>query len=213
MSSRLVIVGGGGFGREVHAWVSSSPRWCAAHRIQEIVSIDDSVPNVEMPVPIISTISGFQPMESDIGICAIGSPVTRRGIVEQLESRGLVFPAFTHDTATIGVNIALADGVIVCPMAILSCDIVVERHSHINCGCTVGHDVTIGEFTTLSSSCNLTGAVSVGSDSFLGTAVTVIPGVSLGAESYVGAGSVVVRNVAEGARVFGNPALRIGGSS
>ena len=201
-------MGGGGFGREVYQAVMASPRFRQREGITSIEYLDDGSPAL-LRAPIATTIDGYDKREGDIGLCAIGSPATRREVVARLSSKGLAFPAFVDDRAEVGDHVVLAEGAIVCCGSVLTVDIALGEHTHINTRCTVGHDVVIGGFCTLSSQCNLTGGVRVGDNVFFGTAATVIPGKSIGTGARVGAGSVVVRNVKADDAVFGNPARRI----
>lgn len=208
--TRLVIVGAGGFGREVQSWVRTSPRWAAESDIEEVVFIDDNVPAVAVGAPIVSSIGDYFPDLGDLVVCAIGAPEVRRLVVAKLAGRGAHFATFVHDRAILGSAIELSPGVIICPNALLSSDIRVGDHTHINAACTIGHDVVIGEFVTMSAACNLTGGVVVESGAFLATATTVIPGKKIGAGAYVGAGSIVLKDVPPHTTVFGNPSKIVG---
>ncbi|TFD57536.1 acetyltransferase [Cryobacterium sp. Hh38] len=208
--SRLVIIGAGGFGREVFAWQRSSPRFLQREKIDSVVYVDDRDDLSGLPAPIVGSIEDYIPSEFDKLICAIGSPKLRRQVVEKIEARSGVFAQFVHDTAVVGLNVVAGSGLVVCPNVVISSDIVIGVHSHINANCTIGHDVVIEDFVTLSSSCNLTGGVVLEREAFLGTAVTVIPGKRVGAGALVGAGSVVLRNVPPGVTSFGNPSKSYG---
>ncbi|GEP28564.1 acetyltransferase [Cryobacterium levicorallinum] len=208
--SRIVIVGAGGFGREIFAWLRSSPKFLEREKIDSIVYIDDRDHVSGLPAPCIGTIEEYVPSGNDKLICAIGSPEARQQVVEKIEARSGVFVQFLHDLALVGINVVADAGLVVCPNVVISSDIRIGRHVHINSNCTIGHDVVISDFATLSSSCNLTGAVEVGESAFLGTAVTVIPGKTIGAGALVGAGSVVLRDVPPGVTSFGNPSKSYG---
>lgn len=207
--NRLVIVGAGGFGREMLAAVQASPRFLDRERISTVVFVDDTVDLPERDAPVVSTISGFVPEPGDLGLCAIGSSSGRRKVTESLEARGLRFVPFVDDSARVGRSVTLADGVVVCANTIITVDATIGRHTHINSNCQIGHDVTVGEFVTMSSSVNLTGHVSVGDDAFIATGAIVIPSKRIGTGATVGAGSVVIRHVKPGVTVFGNPARTI----
>lgn len=210
MNRRLVIVGAGGFGREIHAWVRTSPEWRERTRIEGVVFIDDRVPSVPVRAPIVSTLSNFKPEALDLVICAIGSPEVRQSIVDELRTRSVEFASFIHDRAVVGDDVVVGVGSVICPDVLLTCDVMIGEHVHINAGCMIGHDVSIGDFVTLSSACNLTGGVRVEDRAFLATAVTIIPGVSVGNGAFVGAGSLVLKDVPAGVTVFGNPSKAIG---
>lgn len=207
MVARIVIAGAGGFGREVYAWITGSPNFLREAETEEVVFINDELASVPVPAPVVSTITAFEPGPDDLLVCAIGSVAGRRSVVESLEARGSRFATFVHESAIVGDRVTLGEGVIVCPGAILTCDIVVDRHVHININASVGHDVQIGEFATISPSCNLMGASVVERDVFLGAAVTIIPHRKVSRGSVIGAGSIVVKDVEADVTAFGNPCV------
>lgn len=207
--TRLLIVGAGGFGREMYQAVLASLRFRADWDITSIGYLDDASAPPLLRAPLVGTVAGYDYTSGDLGLCAIGSPQVRRQVVGSLAARGLRFPAFIDDRAHVGEGVEYGDGLIVGCGSVITVDVKIGEHTHINTYCTVGHDVVIGDFSTFSSQCNLTGGASVGSDVFFGTGATVIPGKSVGDGARVGAGSVVVRSVKTQESVFGNPARRI----
>ena len=213
MNTRVVIAGAGGFGRELHSALTTSPLYLSRQRVAEVVYIDDRTPTVPVRGDVISSVGDYAPQERDIVLLAIGAPAVRRRVVAMLQSRGARFGTFVHDQALIGEGVELDEGVIICGGVLATSDVKVGAFAQINVNCSIGHDVVIGEYSTLSANCDLTGGVIVGSDAFLGTAVTIAPGKKIGDGAAVGIGSVVIRNVRPHTTVFGNPARDIGRKS
>ncbi len=162
---------------------------------------------VAVDAPLISTLRNYQPEPGDVLLCAIGNPLTRRAVVEELEARGATFATFIDDRAVLGENITMGAGSVVCPGSIVTSNIVIGHHVHINLNCTVGHDVQIHDFVTLSPGCNINGNVVIEHNVFLGTAALVIPSRRVESGAIVGAGTVVVKDVPRGATVVGNPGV------
>jgi len=79
----------------------------------------------------------------------------------------------------------------------------------VNLNSTIGHDATIGSYSTLSCHVDVTGWAKVGESVFLGSHASVLPRAKIGAMARVGAGSVVLRAVRPGTTVFGVPAKQI----
>jgi sugar O-acyltransferase (sialic acid O-acetyltransferase NeuD family) len=208
VTTRIVIVGAGGFGREVLSWLRTSPEWRRRHDVESIVFIDDGIPDVPVPVdvPVVSTITDFIPGPDDLAICSVGSPSVRKNIVRELEQRGLPFAVFIHDRALVQDNTKLKPGVVVCPGVIVTTHVSLGSHVHLNINSTVGHDAVIGDFVTLSPGCHLGGFARIEDDVFLGTAAVVLPGKIVARGAVVGAGAVVVRDVSPELTVVGNPA-------
>ena len=207
MASRIVIVGAGGFGREVHAWLLTSPEYLRRESVGTIVFINDIEPVVPVDGEIVATIDAYAPLPDDLLLCALGSPAARRTITEKLEARGARFATFVHDSVVVGARVDIGRGAVICPGVILTTDISIGDHVHVNINTSIGHDVTIGAFSTVSPACNLMGKVAVGSGVFLGTAATVVPDRTVHDGAIIGAGSVVVKDIPAGVTAFGNPCV------
>jgi sugar O-acyltransferase (sialic acid O-acetyltransferase NeuD family) len=193
----------------LHAWINGSPRYIDEQDVSDIVFIDDAVPEVEVPAPVLATVYEYLPLAEDVVLCAVGIPRVRRQVVETLTQRGAVFSTFIDDRAVIGSNVSIGKGSIVCPGSVITSDIELGEQVHININCSIGHDVRIGDFATMSPACSLMGGVIVEDDVFMGVGATVIPRKRLVARSVVGAGSVVVKNVPSDVTSFGNPSRTI----
>ncbi|GEM47601.1 transferase [Deinococcus cellulosilyticus NBRC 106333 = KACC 11606] len=207
-----MIVGAGGFGREVYAWVMQTPEFVEQHDIKQIAFVDNNLKATEGYGEYPSVIGGveeFQPGRDDVLLCAVGNPFIRQKLVETLKARGGRFVTFVHRSAIIGLHNVLGEGSIVCPNSVLTVNITVGQFVILNVGSLLGHDVQIGDFVTLSPHCDLTGGVHVGSFCQFGTGVRVIPGIKIAEDVKVGAGSVVIRNVEARTAVFGFPAKKI----
>jgi sugar O-acyltransferase (sialic acid O-acetyltransferase NeuD family) len=202
---RIVIAGAGGFGREVLAWLQSSPQYLETASVADVVFIADYESDVAVSRPIVSSIATYEPAEDDLVLCAIGDPVGKRAVAETLAGRGALFATFVHDRAVIGARVTFGEGAIICPGAILTTDIVIGRHVHININCSLGHDVTVGDYATISPASNLMGDAQVGPHAFLGTAATLVPHVKVGEGTRIGAGSVVLKDIDAHVTAFGNP--------
>lgn len=203
----LVIVGAGGFGREMVAWSRQSVQY---QRDWVLKGLIDDNPNAlagkNCALPILGSIRDYQPQEDEIFICALGVPAVKRKCTELLLDRGARFTQVIHQTAVLGDNVDLGEGVVMCPFSIASANNRLGRGVTLNLHASVDHDVNVDDWSQLSCHCDLTAAVQIGKEVFLGSSVAVIPGVRVGDGAYVGAGAVVVRDVPPGAKVFGVPA-------
>ena len=145
-------------------------------------------------------------------IVAIGDSAASARIVEEIDSRGAHYTNYAtlvHPSAVIGSRVELAKGVVVGARSVLTCDITVGRHAHINVASSVAHDCCVDEFATLAPGVNVAGWVHVGAGVEIGTGATVIPKVQIGKGAVVGAGGTVIRDVAPETTVVGTPARPI----
>lgn len=208
--NRLILIGAGGFGREVLAWASDAPEHGCAWEIAGFLDDDPhALDHRSLPLGILGNIEEHHPQPDERFLCAIAEPGTRRRVCEDLEARGAQFITLVHPTAWVGPRVTVGAGSILCPKTVATCDVSLGRHVVLNLSTAVGHDAVIGDFAVLSSFCDVTGKVTLGAEAFLGSGARILPGRHIGARARVGAGSVVIRDVREGESVFGNPAQRI----
>jgi sugar O-acyltransferase (sialic acid O-acetyltransferase NeuD family) len=205
---RLIIIGAGGFGREVLEWA----RECAAYGKEwEIGGFLDDRPDAlqntpAVDLPILGNTHDYEPRPEDCFLCAMGTPALRARMRKRFEAKGAVFTRLIHESCVVGRRVDLGPGVILCPRVVLTCDIVIGANTALNVASAVGHDAVIGEDCQISSFCDITGYVAIGNRVLLGSRASIIPSKRVGDEAIVGAGSVVVSDVPGAVTVFGNPA-------
>jgi len=205
---RWLVYGAGGHGREV-AWVL---RDCWNDTIS-ISHVTDS------GFPVEDAVNGIRvlrlPEAKLVNDCAwviaIGDPKSRREVHARLRHLKLAFPPVVHPTAQMSKSVEISNGTVIFPGSILTVNITLGPHVHININCTVSHDVRIGSFSTLSPGVNVAGRVDIGTDVFIGTNASIINGaperfLQIGNGATIGAGACVTRSVPAGARVVGVPA-------
>lgn len=209
---RLLIVGAGGFGREVLSWASdinrNRDRW-------EVGGFLDSNPTVlegfGAHAPIVGDPLTYIPAENDLLVCAIGDPQTKLGICRGLKERGGRFFTLIHPTAVFGLDCKLGEGCLFCPGAVATTNVTLGDFVALNVHATVGHDAVIGEGCTLNAHCDVTGGAILGEGVFLGSHAVILPGATVGEYAVVGAGSVVLKSVRPRTTVVGVPARVIYG--
>ena len=208
---RLIIVGAGGFARELFSWVTK----VREHGNEWIIHgfLDDNLnalDNYNYNVSIIDTIDNYSPQENDCFIMGISAPTSKkRDIVERLQSKGANFISLVHENAILGNNIRIGKGSIISPNVTLSCDITVGDFVTINAFCGIGHDVIIGDWCTLNSFVNINGFSKLGDGVEVGSHAVVLPNGKVGEFAKIGAGSLVVKEVKPRTTVIGVPAKRL----
>jgi sugar O-acyltransferase (sialic acid O-acetyltransferase NeuD family) len=205
---RLVIIGAGGFGREVLGWARAST---AYRREWEIAGFLEDRPDAldgygGCAVPILGNTRDYEPRKDEVYICALGQPRLRKQLRERFAAKGAVFTRLIHESCVVGRGVELGSGVILCPRVVLTCDLHVGDNTAFNIAAAMGHDARIGADCQVSSFCDITGYVRIGDEVMMGSRASVIPGKHVGDRAVVGAGSVVVSNVPPDVTVFGNPA-------
>jgi acetyltransferase-like isoleucine patch superfamily enzyme len=100
----------------------------------------------------------------------------------------------------------LGKGSIICAGTLITTNIKIGRHVHVNIGSTIGHDSILNEYVTLNPSVNVSGNVEIGTGCEIGTGSVLIPHVKVDEWSIVGAGSVVTKSLQANVTAVGAPA-------
>lgn len=204
---RLLIVGAGGFGREIFHWLGHHPESGSKWRIGGFLDDNASaLGGFDYTPGIVGSIKDWLPGPEDIFVCALGQPKAKRAVVEQLRAKGARFLTFIAQGARLGGNISIGEGSVICPGAIISADIKLGEFVTVNMCSTIGHDARLANFVTLNSHCDVTGFCQIGTGALLGTHACMIPHTTVGEWSVVGAGATVFTSVAADTSVIGNPA-------
>ena len=185
----LVIVGAGGFGREMFGTAREAVGFGSEFDIKGFLDAKPTaLDGFAGYPPIVGSPDSYVPAEDDVFITALGSIASRRHCVEALEKKGAKFISIVHKTATIGPNVVVGEGSFIAPHVSLTVDIAVGRHV------SVFHSSSVG------------GAVKVGEGAVIYPGSVVAPRRKIGADAVVGAGSAVFVDVDPGVTVLGNPA-------
>jgi sugar O-acyltransferase (sialic acid O-acetyltransferase NeuD family) len=198
---RLIMVGAGGFGRELYFWAEDCHR---AGTLPALAGFIDDVVQ-ELPgydLPRLGSLQDYTPASGDLFLVALGDPAKKRQVVELLQTRGGRFATLRHPTATVVRTASIGEGVIMCPYTMAMPDARIERFVTLINYSGIGHDSTCGEFSTLSSLVDVTGNVQIGKDVMIGSGARLLPKITVGDGATVGAGSIVVRSVKPGMTVF-----------
>jgi sugar O-acyltransferase (sialic acid O-acetyltransferase NeuD family) len=206
-TSNVVVVGAGGFGREVLQWLRHSPdcneRWVIKGFLDDRLG---ALEGFDSQTRVLAGLQDYVLSAGDVFLCAIGQPGVRRQVHELIEARGGKCLTFVHPSALIAASARLGHGVIVCPFALVSANASVEQGTAIYYHTSVDHDARVGRYCQISGHCDIAGGVVLEDEVFMGSHATILPGIRVGARAVIGAGAVVTKNVAAGITVVGVPA-------
>ncbi|MDP3071635.1 MAG: acetyltransferase [Opitutaceae bacterium] len=206
----LIIIGAGGFGREVLAWAEQSEQMGRDWTIKGFIDDNlEALTHKRSPGKLIGRLTDHQPADDEVFVCAVGVPAVKQRCSELIATRGGRFTRIIHRTAVLGHEVELAEGVILCPHSVVSANNRIGRGVAVNLHATVDHDTEVGDWTQINCHSDLTGGVRIGRSVWISSHVVIAPGVSVGDGAYLGAGAVVMRDVDPGTKVFGVPARRI----
>jgi sugar O-acyltransferase (sialic acid O-acetyltransferase NeuD family) len=205
----LVIIGAGGFGREVLDVVEALGG--DAHRF--LGFLDDGVPEQRLlaarSAVLLGTVASLADIDAEY-LIAIADPDVRRRVDTFATDLGRRAPMLVHPSATVGSLVALGPGTVVCAHASLTTNITIGRHCHINLNATIGHDTVLEDYVTVFPGSNVSGNVHLDTGVTLGTNSSIIQGRRVGANTTVGAGAAVVTDIGPGVTAVGVPARPFG---
>lgn len=208
---KLLIIGAGGFGREVLQYALDIQESVQTPVWEVFGFLDDNLTALEgydCGYGVKETISDHRVNDQYVYICAIGDVKTKLSICRSFAEKGAHFINLVHPTALIGRTCAMGHGNIVCPYAALTADVRIGDYVILNQRSGCGHDAVLGDGCTLSAFCDVTGFATLGEGVFMGSHAVICPGVKVGAYAKIGAGSIVLRHVKDDTLVFGVPAKR-----
>lgn len=212
MTKNVVIVGAGGFGREVASLLKRinkvEPTW------KLLGFYDDNskmLPkgSINEYGQVLGTTFELNQVRDDISvILAVGSPKSVRSIRERLDNPLISFPNIIAPDAHIldPDNYEMGEGNILSSFSSISCHVKMGSFNILNNRVSFGHDVEIGDFNVFMTASRISGSSQIGNGNLFGVASIVIPGMKIGEGVTVSPGSVIVRNTKDQNTYVGNPA-------
>jgi sugar O-acyltransferase (sialic acid O-acetyltransferase NeuD family) len=169
-------------------------------------------------VPVYSTARCVTRFPGAWYVVALGDPATRAAVAGDLDARGFQAATLVHPRVERSASVHIGAGSVVCAGSIVTVDVHIGRHVHVNIGCSISHDAVLEDFVTLSPGVRVCGWAKVATGAFLGAGATIIHGtrhhaLMVGAYARVGAGAVVVRDIPANTTAVGVPARPLSGDA
>jgi sugar O-acyltransferase (sialic acid O-acetyltransferase NeuD family) len=206
----IVIVGAGGFGREVCQWIEDLNRAKPTFKVLGFLDGDAARHDqISHDLPILGDVDWLAGRGGVGAVIGVGSPAVKRKLVARLRPYTEIFPSVIHPGAVVGRYVEIGEGVIICPGVIVTTDIHLGRFVTLNIDLTVGHDARIGDYCTLAPGVHVSGYVVIGEGTDIGTGANLVPSAKIGRWSIVGAGAVVSAELPDNCTAVGVPAKPI----
>ncbi len=206
---KYCIVGAGGFGRETYCclldMLSAENR--KAHEEVCFMVKDEMISETKILGIDVLPLSTFDPALYKV-VVAIGDPLARKEVVESLPM-DTVYATIIHPNVVMSKWIEIGEGSIITAGTILTCNIKIGKHVHLNLLTTVGHDCIIGDYVTTAPATNISGKCTIGECSYLGTNSSLRQGIHICNHVTIGMGAVVVKDVTEEGTYIGNPLRKL----
>ena len=209
---KIVIVGAGGFGREVE-WLVK--RINKINPTYEVIGYADDEKAIGEEIgysKVICTTDELSTTEEDLNVTiAIGNAKVRKMLAEKLSTNthlkfpNLIDPSVIYDNE----ETMLGKGNIICANTIMTVNIKIGNFNIINLDCTIGHDDVLNNYITIYPSVNVSGCVVVDDIVEIGTGTQIIQGLKICSNTIIGASAAVVKNIEESGTYVGVPVKRI----
>lgn len=204
---QLLIVGAGGFGREVLAYVEDD------NPLFEFKGFLDDRTDILAATPrergVICSPHTYIPQQSDVFMAAIGDPKARAEYTRNLRERhNADFATVVHPQANVSRHARIGVGCIIAPRVGISVDTRIGHFTCIQEYAVIGHDAIIGNWCQINSHCTIAGGAKIGDYVTIHPNSVVTSGAVIGDGAVVASGSVVIGKIPSGVTVLGNPARK-----
>lgn len=204
----LVIRGSGGLAQEVALLVERinevNPTWNLLGYVDQ-----KDVGKIKYGYEVLGTDKIFEHLDAVDCVVAVGEPLSRRKVLNELRDCNLNYPTLIDPSVTMSKDTDIGLGCIISPGCRISVDTKIGDYCFINAETLIGHNCKIGNLCTIGPSCNISGGVTMGQGCFVGVRATILQNKRIGDWTRVGACSLVVTNVKDNETVFGIPASKI----
>jgi len=214
---KVLIVGAGGHGSEVRAYVENVG---AAHEHVRLLGfIDDNRSKgpwlgtkVLGGLPELETLAHEEKDNTFHYITACGDNPVRCRLVRTIEAFGMenLRPwTLRHPSSQIGPEVQIGQGTLLAPNVIITTRARIGHHCILNVKVSVSHDCVIGDFVNINPGAVICGSVDIGAGAYIGAGAVIKDRIRIGRGVTVGAGAVVVHDLPDGITVVGVPARAI----
>ncbi|MDB5261866.1 MAG: acetyltransferase [Adhaeribacter sp.] len=205
----IAIFGASGLGREVLMLIHQINQVAPVWNMVGFYDDNPDMPDIIDKYPYLGNLEALQAVKEPLYVVvAIGNPGIKAQICEKIINPQIQFAVLIHPGVP---NEAyqfneIGEGTIITQGCIITTNIHVGRHVLLNLGCTLGHDVELGDYCSLMPHVNIAGNSVLGKGVYVGTNATVIQFLKVGARAIIGAGAVVHRDLPEAVTAVGIPA-------
>ncbi len=198
MSKRFLVVGVGGFAKEITDLLA-----LLGYEVEAYFTEPSVV--VRHPLSGAKIVHDLASVRCDMAVVAIGDTAARQRFRALLVDR-FELPSLIHPTATVSPTARIGGGALIMPNVVVSADADIGVSAIVNVGCYVAHDCRVGAYSHLAAATQLGGGSSVGTGAFCGTGTVLLPEIHVGDWSVCGAGSVVTKDIPDYSLAVGVPA-------
>lgn len=206
----IVIIGSGGFAREVKWLIEECNAQQNVWNILGWISQEKSGTMISN-LPVLGNDEWLLRYRRPVDVAlSIGSGELREKIVAVYQkNENIHFPNIISPNVAISNTVKMGKGCIITARNVLTVDINIGDFFICNLSCTIGHDCIIGNYVTLFPGAHISGNVTLNDGVSIGTGASIIQGITIGENTFIGAGAAVVRDIPASCTAVGVPARPI----
>ena len=190
------IIGAGGFAREIKV---------ALGLPDTKFFVDDAYQKVESGI---YGLSKFDPNKYEV-VVAIGDPIDRARMVDKLPSNTRFFTFIDPSAQIQDVDVEIEEGSIICAGCIITTNVKIGKHTHLNLLSTIGHDTQVGDYFTTAPGAKISGNCKIGNKVYVGTNGSIRQKIDICDEVVIGMNAAVVKNIDTSGVYAGVPAKKL----
>lgn len=200
---KVVIIGGGGFGKEALDILSYSHN-------EVIGFIDPELKGKE--IQGVKVLGGDEVLvelikkEKVAAFVAVAKPTARKKIFERVKKLGYKMINVIHPTASISKSAKIGEGNIVYGGVTINTLVSIGDGCLINSNVSIGHETKLGNFVNLNPGVNIGGKILIKDGAYIGIGADAIEEVTIGENTIVGGGAVVIKDLPDNVTAVGVPA-------
>ena len=208
----LIIIGAGGFAREVYWNAQKTEGFNSDWKIKgfldgDVKLSDEDYKKLPEGVAVLGDVDNYEICNDDVFTCAVGTPEVRKKLIEKMLNRGAKFINLISRNANILPTVKIGNGVMIWFNSFISDNVQIGDYSLISASTIIGHDVKIGKYCCIMAHVDVNGWSEVGDNVFIGSHAAICPKSKIEDNAYIGIGSIVLKKVRAGKKVFAQAAI------
>lgn len=212
--NRIVIVGAGGFGKEIALCIedinkAGTEAWDLCGFYDDGLPQDENVFDTYHILGNVNDLAGHK--ERLAVIISINNPATREKVAGKLMSNAnLYFPNIIHPSAVTYLKDGdMGIGNLIFLFCVISFDVKMGDFNMINSYSGIGHDARIGNFNSFNPRVAISGGVQIGNANEFGMNSGVVQYKKIGSNNVIGANALMLRSGKDNTLYFGVPAVKV----
>ena len=205
---KIVIIGAGGFGKEVLWTLLEQNKISETFEILGFIDDDTKLHGkIIQQKKVLGGLDWFEKKSAKNVQCviAIGSGLIRKKIATLLEKMDIKFATIIHPSVIMSESVRIGKGTIIQAGTVITVDVQIGNHCRIDNACTIAHDSIIEDFVDLSPGVHINGANTIQKGVFVGSSTTTKEKIHVGKWCIIGAGTVLIKDVPDFSLCVGVP--------